>query len=485
MRMFVLVNSEIRTLTIIIVLLSRVFLVSAQEYFMGSLREDAAYERIPRVAPLLTRDYRILPTSHSLRQYCPTPGDQSTFGTCVGWSVAYHARTIAEAVAYGWTDAATVNAETFSPLFLYLQIKFSNDNNCSMGAYISRALDVSKNTGIPKYRDFNPKCATSFPSSLLQPARNYRIDDYRTLFGLRATQAEKINRVKKSLSENKPVVISMKCYRSFNNAKDRWCGTADSFLGYHAMVVVGYCNEKYGGAFELLNSWGTRWGNGGYTWVTYSDFANNVDYSYEIFVRSKIDPPTPDPVRPDPVPEPDRLVNLAGSVRLELSTGQEMPAALFSTFSASYYRLENKYIAGTRFRVFISNNEPAYVYAIGSDQTNNPVVLFPQSGISALMPYRQNNIAIPGEHSLMQLDVSAGSETDFLLILYSHDELSVNEVVNAIKNGTGNFANRIAIALGEKMVPAREATYERNAMRFRVRNTERSVVPVIIEINRR
>ena len=41
--------------------------------------------------------YRGLPSAVSLKQYCPTPGDQGNYGTCVGWTTAYAARTILEA----------------------------------------------------------------------------------------------------------------------------------------------------------------------------------------------------------------------------------------------------------------------------------------------------------------------------------------------------------------------------------------------------
>ena len=39
----------------------------------------------------------------------------------------------------------------------------------------------------------------------------------------------------------------------------------------HAMVIIGYDDNMYGGAFEILNSWGEEWGDNGYIWIRESD----------------------------------------------------------------------------------------------------------------------------------------------------------------------------------------------------------------------
>jgi C1A family cysteine protease len=71
---------------------------------------------------------------------------------------------------------------------------------------------------------------------------------------------------------------------SFHNAKDLWQPTESPNVSYngHAMCVVGYDDNKYGGAFEIQNSWGTDWGNDGYIWINYNDFAAFVKAAYEI-----------------------------------------------------------------------------------------------------------------------------------------------------------------------------------------------------------
>ncbi|MET0049533.1 MAG: C1 family peptidase, partial [Candidatus Thiodiazotropha sp.] len=42
------------------------------------------------------------------------------------------------------------------------------------------------------------------------------------------------------------------------------------YLGGHAVTLVGYDYNKFGGAFKIINSWGTEWGDNGYFWMPYN-----------------------------------------------------------------------------------------------------------------------------------------------------------------------------------------------------------------------
>ena len=104
---------------------------------------DDQYKTVPRKATLTRSLYGAsLPTSASLKKYAPTPLSQGLYGTCVGWSTAFCAFTIATAKANGWTDKAVIDANTFSPGFVYNQAKSSSDVNCSYGTYIPDVLDL-------------------------------------------------------------------------------------------------------------------------------------------------------------------------------------------------------------------------------------------------------------------------------------------------------------------------------------------------------
>jgi hypothetical protein len=39
----------------------------------------------------------------------------------------------------------------------------------------------------------------------------------------------------------------------------------------HAMVIIGYDDEKFGGSYRVLNSYGDNWQDNGKTWIRYKD----------------------------------------------------------------------------------------------------------------------------------------------------------------------------------------------------------------------
>src|SRR5690606_32308106 len=86
-----------------------------------------------------------------------------------------------------------------------------------------------------------------------------------------------------ALAQEVPVVVGMVVLQNFLSLKsddDMWfpqIGNTDLFGG-HALVVMGYDDSRK--AFELMNSWGKGWANGGYVWIGYDDFAHYCKYAY-------------------------------------------------------------------------------------------------------------------------------------------------------------------------------------------------------------
>ena len=46
------------------------------------------------------------------------------------------------------------------------------------------------------------------------------------------------------------------------------------------MCIVGYDDYKYGGAFEVMNSYSTEFGDNGFVWVSYSDFLKTANQAW-------------------------------------------------------------------------------------------------------------------------------------------------------------------------------------------------------------
>jgi hypothetical protein len=234
------------------------------------------------------------------------------------------------------------------------------------------------------------------------------------------------------------------------------------------MCVVGYDDDKYGGAFEIQNSWGEGWGNKGYIWVKYSDFAKFVYQAVELIHFDNVEPSTE--------------VALSGSVRYVRDDKMEMKASLTS---GKTYKMDMAYKSGTRFRLYISNNEPAFVYAFGSDLTNKTYSVFPYApNVSPALTYKKNDVAIPSEEKHIRMDGTTG--TDFLCVLYSKDALDIENIKTKIE-GYGSrytFKQKVEMAVGNKLMKDSDISYAKSGgkISFNAKAKGKSCLALIVEM---
>lgn len=439
------------------------------EFGMGCLPEtDVA--SLPKQPQLMERDFKELPSSYSLLQYCPEPRSQGQYGTCTSWATAYAFRTILDAIRYGWTNKEQITKEAYSPLFIYAQIKNPYDADCQKGSAISDAMKRLRDVGAVKKSAFDVMCASMVPAYIMDAASPNKISSFSTLitYGQYVIEPVKISLVKKAISENQPVVIAMHVYPSFHSCKDVWDGNTSGVSGYHAMCVVGYDDNKYDGAFLIQNSWGQRWGNGGYTWVRYMDFCQTVDQAYTGTL----------PFVPSPVIKKNIL---SGSLNLQLSTGTSMQPVLVNEGGFPHYEIRGSYMSGTRYRLYLTNNEPAFVYIIGSDLDSNTSKVFPpRDDISPALTYKQSHIAIPDEKWYIEMDNNAG--TDYMCVLYSMHELDISSIISSIRTNSGSFYDKLKKSLGTVVVPIEDITFNNDRISFDAA-TNGTVLPIIVAIS--
>lgn len=453
--------------------------IAHAQYRMGMDFSDGTYSAVLKKATL-TRSLSILPPAASLKKHTPTPGNQSHYGTCTAWAVAYTARTTVESIKNNWTNKEQITAKAYSPAFLFRQLK-PNDTDCDGGSVIDDALQLLKTQGAVAFSLIDDLCLPAIDEQLLTVAEDEKIKDYMRLFDPYASQAIKIQAVKKAIHERKPVVFGMNCPPSFMQAKEVWLSNDDPTVDYggHAMCVIGYDDNKYGGAFEVQNSWSTNWGNQGYTWIRYQDFANFTRYAYEI-----IDLPA----------AKKGTIDLAGTIELKMENGQNMPIekkmlsrgleivpVIKNNGAFTTYTSKQSYPSGTKFRIAIQNNQPAYVYAISTDMTQKITKIFPfEDGISAALTDSINNILIPDENYFIAFDQQPG--TDILCVLYSKDEIDYNNLVKKIQLEQGTFSERLLKVFGDQLVSPKDLTFDSNRIAFTGSSANKTVVPLIVEL---
>lgn len=446
-----------------------------QTLLMGCNFDQETYKALPTSPPLTTRSYESLPPSVSLKKFCPTPKEQ-TLPDCVGWATAFAARTVVDANQNEWMDMSVINTETFAPSYVYNQIKLKSD--CSDGSYIYEALNLLAQQGTPKYKDYPYGCETPITNQDKQLAAKNKIADYRTL--------KSNNAIKKALLNGNPVVIGMYVSEGFGNTiGELWDGRQYGNGGGHAMCVVGYDDYKHGGAFEVMNSWGTDFADNGFVWIKYIDFLKYVNEAYEII-------PLFQPVKPTPVkPNPVKTISLSGELHLEQDNGELMPVKLLANSAQNFdkvnlerstYKLIKPYKSGTRFRIYFGARQQwAYIYLIGyNTTTKNTQLIFPFNNYS---PYigKSSEIAIPNEQYYIELDSNIG--TDYLCVLYSVVPLDINSIIQTLEFESGSFTTRIKNAIKDKIIHSSDISLEKEKIAFLTKNTDKTVVPIILEFD--
>jgi C1A family cysteine protease len=452
-----------------------IFGQSEQNYNNGALFNEEAYSKLPKKAILATRSYEGLPKSFSLKQYAPLPGDQTDYGTCVAWASAYAARTISESVALNRRNQTETTQNVFSPVYVYRNIS-PNDPDCQRGARIFDALDLMRDSGAVRMLDIER--SMDFPRvdlSHYRESRRYPIGGYVTLFSREDKQKPALitRIVKKSLSEGRPVIIGMNTPDSFIEAKNVWMPKENpgNFYGGHAMCVVGYDDNR--GAFEIINSWGRKWGNGGFIWIPYQTFVDFVIESYELIENLAIYSDT---------------VQYEGFSRIEI-LDRDAPRLAELVFSPEgYYKTAESFTEGTQFRFVVGAGESAYVYSFAvsrPERDNNfysPVLMFPQTGISPLLNYRDSAVILPGEDKALALDADAGMK--YLVTLYSKQPLDIQVVMRRFVSAKGSLEGRLATALGNN--PLLSLSYNAKEAAFTTTtDNPRAVAALIVAIEHR
>lgn len=491
------------------------FLLAQPKKGTGLVVDMPSLRGTPYKAKLTLKSYKSVPAAASLEKYTPVPGDQGQYSTCVAFATAYHLRTILWAKQNNITDKSKLNEHIFSPTFVYEQIKDDGDNDCQGGSNPIMAFELLKNLGVSTLRTMPYNCGGSVGTDAMLEGFDFRISDYQVLFLPEGYDNDtKINTTKKSLAEGYPVMLGFVVPESFYTAETLWepQSTDDGpsgAHGRHAMCVVGYDDNKYDGAFRVMNSWGSSWGDGGFVWIKYKDYADYSILGLQAYPAVQEEPaPEPDPApspapepkpvpKPLPTPEPKDVV-LKGKVEFTLNTGETMTANRILTRNLIVeeenggnqtnlkedlvaYRMDNAYTSGTKFRFFITTNTESYIYAFATDKTGVINKILPFDDLMSPHIGPNSTVAFPSETKIVKMDSNPG--TDYLLILYAPEPLNTQLLLAAMNNTPGGLSAKVSAALGDKLMLPSDVRYQLNEIGFEVNGAKTgTVVPLMVEI---
>jgi len=403
---------------------------------------------------------RTIPKSHSLKKFAPKPLDQLDYLTSAAWATSYAALTIIEAQQTN-RKGKEITKNAFAPLYPYFFAKKPQGYNCKTPVSIIQVVKAMKTYGTPRYIDFPVRCVAHSPENNKVKASKNKISEYARLFDVGESNLSKLKAIKTTLSENLPVVIAMHYEKSFEYAKDFW-QPRESFsvdLPAKALCVVGYDDDKFGGAFEVMNSQGTNWGNEGFLWIPYDDFITFTRQAFSLYM----------------IPSKNSNSLLSGGIELEIVGGENME---LTQLRPGYYKIKESYPSGTKFKIKIVNHSTGFLYVFASDLTEEIFELFPPDLTSAAFS-SEATFYVPDGETIIEIDETIG--TDYLCVLFSKEDLDITSIYNTIRKTKGHFEDKVATSLSGKLVAKNQIKFESDTADFSILESTNSVVILIIE----
>lgn len=454
----------------------------------GLLFDDDAYSSTPLKARNVAFQSVVAEQSKaSLKKYVPVVKTQGQYGTCVGWSSAYYGRTILNARINDLTTSEEISDNTFSPVFTYLNSNVDNDYNCQGGAYINKALKTMVEKGVPLFKDYNVMCDSYIPSDIWSKAEKNRIRDFNRLFAGKEASDVKLESVKRSLINGNPVIIGFQVENAFYYAKNVFEPDNLGTSGGHAMCVVGYDDDMYGGAFEIVNSWGNNWGNNGFIWVRYKDFVNYTKYAYEM-------------IPPKQVKKKEHV--LSGELTMKLYDGSTMDIKKGNgnykktvlgwqdvvvdeaKQSIGDYHTTKVHPENTRYRIYAKVNKPAYIYVVGADSDGRNGVLFPhKEEISPYIAYENTEVIVPGERYWFRLNSQVDS--DYTVVIFSEEKIDINKAKQQLDDLEGDLLDKLYVIFNDKLIDRNKVKLKENKMGFEAKYSDGSMAMMVLDIKRR
>lgn len=250
--------------------------------------------QIPSESPFVPPKGERLPDQVDLSPWFPPPGSQGARSSCTGWAVGYGLRSYQEnrRLQRKPTPDPVSVAQAFSPAFVYgYTMQYLTKGDCDQGTELIAAITVAVDNGVCRwstlpYDTAFTACQDSIPVTAFAEAERYRMQNP---VGLELTNTLQW---KHHLFNARPVLVGLSIDKRFlvdglaANGSGRdfiWQGPdtldPDLVIIGHAVTCAGY--DDADSSFLVLNSWGTRWGRGGWCRIPYRVMAR---WCYGAFV---------------------------------------------------------------------------------------------------------------------------------------------------------------------------------------------------------
>ena len=218
------------------------------------------------------------PDSFDLRDEMSPVISQGQEGSCAG-QAGDGIKEYQEMVEYG-------TFQDFSSRFLYELAK--KDSGHKEGTTLRAICRTLKKYGICLEEEwpYVPNEVGEMKNTAFTTALNYRIKSF--------ARVRTISQLKESLINFGPVLIGIKVFKGMIGKEckktgvvpDPGCFERMRSLGGHALIMCGYDDNmtywKKPGGIIVKNSWGTKYGDNGYNYISYSYINSNMLDAYSL-----------------------------------------------------------------------------------------------------------------------------------------------------------------------------------------------------------
>ena len=430
----------------------------------GADYDEVKYDRTLVFPALASNHKNNFPSQVSLLQYAPQRRNQGRQGSCVGWASAYAAHSILYAQATGENPERVA----FSPAFLYNQIALSG----CQGAYLSDALKSMSEVGSLPFQSFlydETSCEATPSYSQKSQASAFKILGYNRLSQGGYDYEVDIEGIRQNIAQGAPVVIGMQVGGSFMTqmyGQSDWRPTSSDrklrgFSG-HAMAVIGYDDNRNGGSFQVMNSWGKSWGDNGVFWIRYSDFEYFVKEAYGL---------SPMQIRQE---DANKLAVKFGII--DKVSRQNIP---LRRIKSNVYRTQ--IAKEQRFKLEVTNATACHIYILTEEIDGSTTVLFPYEKYSPYCGVVGTRLFPEGQSLYPDED----GNLDRFAILVAKSEIDINQLNRQIKNSRANgFREKVMAAIGTQHI--RDISFKdgMETIDFEGDLNGRNVASIIIEVSK-
>ncbi|GAB5519989.1 MAG: hypothetical protein RhofKO_22400 [Rhodothermales bacterium] len=401
----------------------------------GLRLDDAAYQAVP-VAPTVELS---VPQSVSMKAFTPYAGDQGVTASGVAWATAYSALTTLDAWQRFETDRAAITDSAWSPIMLYNQLRSHRaDPQCQQKGTLTDALWTLHRDGTVRHAAFPPSCERTVTLKDRLDAQPSALGGFLRLFS--AGGADKVTPIRQALAHGHPVVVAMAVPPSFEQVRGPEWQPAHGEMpyGWQALTIVGYDDERMGGAVEVLNSWGRFWGDDGFAWIRYADLERLVRYGFMLH-------------------HADAPLTLGVEARVQGAIAQGV---------REYEAVEGK------IGIDVLLTAPGHLAVLGRNRMGEVQVLQPTTYIP--FGHAPMHVAVPADFAARSL-ATGGLD---MAVLATAAPFDVDDIASELRHASGDWSGRVDAVLASRLA----AGLNRFGAEVRGRVHEGGLVPLILHV---